>query len=114
MDGVGNLDVADTSNHTIRKITIAGVVTTFAGLASSRASMDGAGSGARFSSPYGVAVDGVGNLYVSDSNNCTGQKNYEDRGDNHDCGFAWKVRHCRWHGTGGARSEALMTGADYL
>src|SRR2546423_186039 len=67
VDSAGNTYVADTANSTIRKITPAGVVTTFAGLAGST------GSAARFNFPSGVAVDraGTGNIYVGDTNNFT-------------------------------------------
>ncbi len=73
-DSAGNLYVADTDNHTIRKITPAGVVTTLAGLAGSYGSADGTGSSARFYKPYGVATDSGGNLYVADTNNNTIRK----------------------------------------
>lgn len=66
-DSAGNVYVADTGNATIRKITGAGVVTTIAGSASATGSLDATGTAARFASPYGVAVDSVGNLYVIDS-----------------------------------------------
>lgn len=66
-DGSGNLYVADTSNHRIRYITPAGVVTTFAG--SSSGSTNGTGTGAQFNNPYGLALDGSGNLYVADKTN---------------------------------------------
>ena len=74
VDGGGNVFVADTGNCTIRKITSDGVVSTLAGLAGSYGSADGAGSAARFSSPYGVAVDGGGNVFVADTGNCTIRK----------------------------------------
>ena len=74
VDGSGNVFVADSFNHTIRKITAAGVVTTFAGLAGSLGSADGAGSAARFSIPSGLAVDGSGNVFVADSYNHTIRK----------------------------------------
>jgi sugar lactone lactonase YvrE len=67
----GNVYVADTSNHTIRKITPAGVVTTLAGLAGSSGSADGTESAARFNGPRGVATDSSGNVYVADTNNNT-------------------------------------------
>ncbi|HKS37373.1 MAG TPA: NHL repeat-containing protein, partial [Verrucomicrobiae bacterium] len=69
LDSAGNLYVADEMNHTIRKVTPAGEVTTLAGLAGSNASADGAGRNARFYEPRGVAVDSAGNTYVADSNN---------------------------------------------
>ena len=69
IDAGGNLFVADTNNHTIRKITPAGVVTTVAGTAGVPGNSDGTGAAALFFYPYGVAVDGSGNLYVTDHNN---------------------------------------------
>jgi len=68
-DGNGNVYVADTGNHAIRKITPAGVVTTLAGSAGFPGSTDGRGSEARFRSPLGIATNGSGNVYVADSNN---------------------------------------------
>jgi sugar lactone lactonase YvrE len=74
VDGDGNLYVADMGNHTVRKVTPAGVVTTLAGTAGSSGSTDGTGADARFREPYGVAVDGDGNLYVADTYNQTVRK----------------------------------------
>src|SRR6266480_4732626 len=73
IDSIGNIFVADTNNHTIRKITPARVVSTFAGLAGSPGSANGTSSAARFNFPSGVAVDraGTGNIYVGDTNNFT-------------------------------------------
>ena len=73
-DAGSNIYVADTFNHTIRKVTPAGVVTTLAGLAGSSGSADGTGSAARFNSPFGVATDSSGNVYVADSINDTIRK----------------------------------------
>jgi streptogramin lyase len=69
VDGSGNVYVADSSNNTIRKITPAGVVTTFAGTAGSQGLTNGTGSAARFTDPYGIAVDSGGNLYIADTSN---------------------------------------------
>ena len=74
MDGAGNLYVADTYNHTIRKVTPAGVVTTIAGLAGEHGSTNGTGSNARFFYPSGIAVDGGTNVYVADFYNHTIRK----------------------------------------
>lgn len=74
VDSSGNIYVADTDHHTIRKITPAGVVTTLAGLADNSGNTDGAGSAARFNYPSGVAVDNTGNLYVADEGNHTIRK----------------------------------------
>jgi len=69
VDSACNVYVADTGNHTIRKVTIDGVVTTIGGTAGLSGGADGIGSSANFSSPYGVAVDSNGYLYVADSSN---------------------------------------------
>jgi len=74
MDTNDNLYVADFANNTIRKMTPSGtnwVVSTLAGLAGFAGSSDGTNSSARFSQPYGVAVDSANNVYVSDSANNT-------------------------------------------
>ncbi len=69
VDGKGNIYVADTGNHTIRRITPTGEVTTLAGLAATSGATDGIGKDARFNSPGGLAVDNTGNLYVADTGN---------------------------------------------
>jgi sugar lactone lactonase YvrE len=69
IDGAGNLYVADMRNHTIRKITPAGNVSTFAGTAGAAGATNGAGTAAKFSTPTGVAVDTAGNVYVADKGN---------------------------------------------
>ena len=74
VDSANNLYVADTGNHTIRKITPAGVVSTFAGSPGMPGSADGTGAAARFNSPIGVSLDGAGNLYVGDADNNTIRK----------------------------------------
>lgn len=67
----GTIYAADTNNHTIRKITASGVVTTLAGLAKKKGASDGLGSQARFNQPHGVAVDASGNVWVADRGNHT-------------------------------------------
>jgi hypothetical protein len=62
-----NLFVADSSNHTIRKIVIStGVVTTLVGTAGTSGSADGTGTAALFNTPIGLTIDNAGNLYVVD------------------------------------------------
>jgi hypothetical protein len=72
-DSVGNVYVADNSNHTIRKVSPAGVVTTFAGSAGLSGSANGT-TAARFAWPSGVACDASDNVYVADTGNETIRK----------------------------------------
>ena len=65
VDAGGNVYVADTENYKIRKVTPAGVVTTLAG--STQGFTDGASTNAQFNSPTGIAIDAIGNLYVTDN-----------------------------------------------
>ena len=65
LDSAGNLYVADTHNHAIRKLTPDGIVITVAGLPGTPGSEDGTGAGARFRLPQDVALDTAGNLYVA-------------------------------------------------
>ncbi len=74
VDGAGNLYVADTENHTIRKVTSGGVVTTLAGRAGVGGSSDGTGTNALFYQPQGIALDGATNVYVADTGNYTIRK----------------------------------------
>jgi sugar lactone lactonase YvrE len=71
IDSVGNLYVADTYNHIIRKIEPgpAYTVSTIAGTAGQIGSTNGSGSSALFNKPQGLSVDSLGNLYVADSGN---------------------------------------------
>jgi sugar lactone lactonase YvrE len=69
VDAAGNLFIADTGSHTIRKMSPAGVVTTIGGLAGFSGSGTGVGDRALFKSAYGVAVDSSGNVYVADTSN---------------------------------------------
>lgn len=74
VDSFGNLYVTDTGNHTIRKISPIGIVTTFAGSAGEIGSVDGSKVVARFNTPYGVAIDSSDNIYIADNGNNTIRK----------------------------------------
>ena len=69
-----DLIVADSSNHSVRKVALPdGRVTTVAGSVeggeAGKGYADGTGTAARFHGPYGVAVDGSNAILVSDSDN---------------------------------------------
>jgi sugar lactone lactonase YvrE len=70
VDGMGNLYVANSGNHNIRKITSGSVVTTIAGSISTPSesgNTDAVGTAARFHGPSGITIDSAGNLYVAES-----------------------------------------------
>lgn len=67
----GTVYVADSANHAIRAIATNGVVTTFAGQLGVPGSQDGPGTNAQFFAPSALALDGNGNLLVSDTGNAT-------------------------------------------
>lgn len=68
LDAAGNVYVADTGNHRIRRIGTDGTVTTVAG-DGVRGFADGAAAQARFDAPMGVAVDAGGRVFVADTYN---------------------------------------------
>ena len=75
VDGSGNLYIADAYNHRIRKVDTSGTITTVAGAGAVGRTMGGFGGDggpavqARLNRPFGVAVDGSGNLYIADAEN---------------------------------------------
>ena len=73
VDGIGNIYIADASNHRIRRVNTTRVISTMAGSAggySGGYSGDGGpATSAQFSSPQGVFVDGIGNTYIADTGN---------------------------------------------
>jgi sugar lactone lactonase YvrE len=69
IDSSGSLYVADSTAHVIRRITPDGMVRTLAGTAGRPGAKDDVGKAASFNTPYGVAVDAAGNVYVADQFN---------------------------------------------
>jgi uncharacterized protein (TIGR03437 family) len=70
VDGSGNIYVADSGNHRVRKISPAGVITTLAGTGKQSFSGDGGPAvNAALAMPRGVALDASGNLYIADKYN---------------------------------------------
>jgi uncharacterized protein (TIGR03437 family) len=71
LDGAGNLYIADSNNYCVRKLDKSGNITTVAGIPNSLGFTGDGGpaTSAKMSSPYGVAVDKAGNLYIADAGN---------------------------------------------
>jgi hypothetical protein len=72
VDTAGNIYVADAGNNQIRKVTPAGVFSTFAG-SGTLAEKDGTGTNASFAEPTYISIDGSGNLYVADASSSVGE-----------------------------------------
>ncbi|MBS1799733.1 MAG: SMP-30/gluconolactonase/LRE family protein [Acidobacteria bacterium] len=69
-DAAGNLYIADLNDNVIRKVDLAGIVTTVAGTGEQGFAGDGGpATGALLDSPAGVAVDAAGNIYIADTHN---------------------------------------------
>jgi hypothetical protein len=70
VDSAGNIYIADTENHRIRKVTAAGAISTVAGNGIADYSGDtGPATSASLNYPWDVAVDAFGNLYIADMGN---------------------------------------------
>jgi DNA-binding beta-propeller fold protein YncE len=68
VDGEGSIIIVDLGNNRVRKISPDGTVSTLAG-SGSEGFLDGAGAAAQFNGPWGVAVDGEGNIIIADLGN---------------------------------------------
>jgi sugar lactone lactonase YvrE len=68
LDATGNVYVADTGNHVIRRIDTNGVVTTVAG-SGSPGYQNGVGTNAQFNVPVGICVGANGDIFVADRQN---------------------------------------------
>jgi hypothetical protein len=70
LDEKGNLYIADAGNDVVRKVSTVGIITTIAGTGTPGYSGDNApATSAQLDSPYGIAVDNTGNIYISESSN---------------------------------------------
>jgi sugar lactone lactonase YvrE len=70
LDSAGNLFIADSNNHRIRKVSSSGIITTVAGTGVAGYSGDGGSAiSAQLNYPYGVVMDFTGNLFISDGDN---------------------------------------------
>ena len=70
VDASGNIYIAESGNHRVRKVDPSGIITTVAGTGTQGLSGDGGqATGAKLNSPYGVFADGSGNVYIADSQN---------------------------------------------
>ncbi|WP_396189162.1 putative Ig domain-containing protein [Flavobacterium sp.] len=67
IDSQGNKFICEGPNHRIRKITVDGTVSTFAG--STIGDLDGIGTEAKFRFPYSITIDTDDNIYISDFGN---------------------------------------------
>jgi len=70
LDGRGDLIIADSNNHVLRKMTPAGEVTTTAGTVGSDGRADGSAAAALLSNPRSVAVDAAGVIWFVDQGTC--------------------------------------------
>ena len=69
-DADGNVYISDRSNHRIRKVDAEGIITTFAGLGVAGFAGDfGPAEDAFLKFPFGITLDGAGNLYIADRGN---------------------------------------------
>ena len=72
IDNSGNVYIADTSNHIVRKVIAGGNIVNVAGIPENNGSSGDGGlaTNARLRSPEDVALDSNGNIYISDTGNC--------------------------------------------
>ena len=69
VDGLGNLYVADTGNHRLRRVdTTTGIITTVAGAGADCFNADDPLGGCQLIAPLGVVADGAGTVYIADTN----------------------------------------------
>lgn len=70
VDKAGNVYIADSRNNRVRMVNTSGIISTFAGNGTGSFSGDGGpATAAELYGPYGVAIDGAGNIYIADYSN---------------------------------------------
>lgn len=102
VDNLGNIFIADASNFRIRKVDTNGIITTYAGKGTPTYSGNGGAATNAGMRPWGVAVDGAGNLFIADANSAVrkvntngiitsvaGAGNYGHTGDGSAATSAW-------------------------
>jgi sugar lactone lactonase YvrE len=109
VDSAGNIYIADWDNSRIRKVTAStGIITTVAGNGSKGFSGDGnKATSAKLNSPFGVALDSAGNIYIADVDN------YRIRKVTVSTGFISTVAGngtAGYSGDGGAATSAELVG----
>ena len=85
LDPQGNIFVADAGDYTIREVTPAGVVTTFAGTPNVSGSADGTGTNASFTAPSAMVADSMGNLYLGGWRGQLDPQDHSPRSSHHRC-----------------------------
>ncbi len=105
IDGNGNVYIADEDNNCIRKVTKSGIISTIAGNGKDRYGGDGgAATAAELNHPEGVAVDGNGNIYITDTHN-----DLIRRVDGHGIITTFAGNHTRgYKGDGSAATNAML------
>ena len=75
VDGAGNVYINDQRNSCVRKVTPAGIISTFAGTGTAGYGGDnGPATAAQLNSNWGIAIDDTGNVYIADQTNCRVRK----------------------------------------
>lgn len=71
VDNAGAIYIGDSENHCIRRVSLAGIITTVAGQGelSGYSGDGGPATSAKMNSPRGICVDAIGNIYVADTKN---------------------------------------------
>jgi sugar lactone lactonase YvrE len=107
-DAAGNIYIADSGNSRIREVSAStGIITTVAGNGLYGSSVDGGlATNASLSTPFGVAVDSVGNIYIADTNSCKIRKVTASTGIiTNVAGIAFS---CSYSGDGGPATSATL------